>query len=120
MEDILYVKAEQNVAVKKKDLQIKDVATLYSSNTAMVQKLEKEPFYTLPGDSKILTMFTVTKIYEAVHKVYPKIQIENLGETDFIVEYEPQKKEKKMAGMSENNRGSGNRADRFGIYDYDI
>ena len=30
MEDILYVKAEQNVAVKKKDLQIKDVATLYS------------------------------------------------------------------------------------------
>ena len=94
MEDILYVKAELNVAVKKKDLQIKDVATLYSSNTAMVQKLEKEPFYTLPGDSKILTMFTVTKIYEAVHKVYPKIQIENLGETDFIVEYEPQKKEK--------------------------
>ena len=95
MEDILYVKAEQNVAVKKKDLQIEDVATLYSSNTAMVQKLEKEPFYTLPGGSKILTMFTVTKIYEAVHKVYPKIQIENLGETDFIVEYEPQKKEKK-------------------------
>lgn len=47
MEDILYVKAGQNVAVKKKDLQIKDVATLYSSNTAMVQKLEKEPFYTL-------------------------------------------------------------------------
>lgn len=41
-----------------------------------------------------MTMFTVTKIYEAVHKVYPKIQIENLGETDFIVEYEPQKKEK--------------------------
>ena len=79
MEDILYVKAEQNVAVKKKDLQIKDVATLYSSNTAKVQKLEKEPFYTLPGNSKNLTMFTVT----------------NLGETDFIVEYEPQKKEKK-------------------------
>ena len=116
MEDILYVKAGQNVAVKKKYLQIKDVATLYSSNTAMVQKLEKEPFYTLPGDSKILTMFTVTKIYEAVHKVYPKIQIENLGETDFIVEYEPQK----MAGRSENNRGSGDCADRFGIYDYDI
>ena len=75
MEDILYVKAEQNVAVKKKDLQIKDVATLYSSNTAMVQKLEKEPFYTLPGDSKNLTMFTVTKIYEAVHKVYRKSRL---------------------------------------------
>ena len=95
MEDILYVKIEQNVAVKKRDLKIKDVATLYSSNTSMVQKLEKEPFYTIPKDCKVLTMFTVTKVYEAIHKIYPKIQIENLGETDFIVEYEPQKREKK-------------------------
>ena len=92
MEDILYVKIEQNVAVKKRDLTIKDVATLYSSNTSMVQKLEKEPFYTIPKDCKVLTMFTVTKVYEAIHKIYPKIQIENLGETDFIVEYEPQKR----------------------------
>lgn len=95
MEDILYVKIEQNVAVKKRDLKIKDVATLYSSNTSMVQKLEKEPFYTIPKDCKVLTMFTVTKVYEAIHNIYPKIQIENLGETDFIVEYEPQKREKK-------------------------
>ena len=95
MEDILYVKIEQNVAVKKRDLKIKDVATLYSSNTSMVQKLEKEPFYTIPKDCKVLTMFTVTKVYEAIHKIYPKIQIENLGETDFILEYEPQKREKK-------------------------
>lgn len=95
MEDILYVKIEQNVAVKKRNLKIKDVATLYSSNTSMVQKLEKEPFYTIPKDCKVLTMFTVTKVYEAIHKIYPKIQIENLGETDFIVEYEPQKREKK-------------------------
>ena len=98
MEDILYVKAEQNVAVKKKDLQIKDVATLYSSNTAMVQKLEKEPFYTLPGGSKILTMFTVTKIYEAVHKVYPKIQIENL---DFrILSWNTNRRRKRKNGWN--------------------
>ncbi|MGN1205629.1 MAG: stage V sporulation protein AA [Eubacterium sp.] len=95
MEDILYIKAEQNIAVKKRDLKLKDVVTLYSSNTAMVQKLEKEPFYTIPRQGEILTMFTITKVYEAIHKVYPKIQIENLGETDFIVEYEPQKKERK-------------------------
>lgn len=88
MEDILYVKVEQNVPVRNRDLKLKDVATLYSANQAMVQKLEKEPFYTLPKKGKKLTMFTLTKVYETIHKVYPKITIENLGETDFIVEYE--------------------------------
>lgn len=88
MEDILYVKVEQNVPVTKRDLKLKDVATLYSVNKTMVQKLEKEPFYTIPKDSQKLTMFTITKVYEAIHKVYPKVTIENLGELDFIVEYE--------------------------------
>lgn len=92
MEDILYVKVEQNVPVSKCDLKIKDVATLYCANKGVVQKLEKEPFYTIPNDSKKLTMFTITKVYEAIHKVYPKIVIENLGENDFIVEYEKPKK----------------------------
>lgn len=91
MEDILYVKVEQNVPVSKRDLKLKDVATLYSVNKGMVQKLEKEPFYTIPKDSQKLTMFTITKVYEAIHKVYPQITIENLGEKDFIIEYEGEK-----------------------------
>lgn len=92
MEDILYVKVEQNVPVSKRDLTLKDVATLYSASKTVVQKLEKEPFYTIPKEGQKLTMFTVTKVYETIHKVYPRITIENLGETDFIVEYEGGKK----------------------------
>lgn len=91
MEDILYVKVEQNVPVTKRDLTLKDVATLYSVNKGMVQKLEKQPFYTIPKDGQKLTMFTVTKVYEAIHKMYPNVTIENLGETEFIVEYEGKK-----------------------------
>ena len=92
MEDILYVKVEQNIPVTKRELTLKDVATLYSVNKSMVQKLEKEPFYTIPKDGHKLTMFTITKVYETIHKLYPQITIENLGELDFIVEYEEGKK----------------------------
>ncbi len=92
MEDILYVKVEQNIPVTKRELTLKDVATLYSVNKSMVQKLEKEPFYTIPKDGQKLTMFTITKVYETIHKLYPQITIENLGELDFIVEYEEGKK----------------------------
>ena len=87
MEDILYIKVGQNIPVTKRDLKLKDVATLYSTNTTMVQKLEKEPFYTLPRDGEKLTMFTITKVYEGGHRGYPDVAIENLGEQDFIVEY---------------------------------
>lgn len=91
MEDILYVKVEQNVPVSKRDLTLKDVAVLYSVNKTMVQNLEKQPFYTIPKDGQKLTMFTITKVYEAIHKAYPNVTIENLGEKDFIVEYEGEK-----------------------------
>jgi len=77
MEDILYVKIEQNIPV---------------------QKLEQEIFYTLPKDCQQKTMFTIGKVFEGIHKVYPSIQIENIGEKDFIVDLEePDQKEKSRA-----------------------
>ena len=36
MEDILYLKVEQNIPVTKRELTLKDVATLYSVNKSMV------------------------------------------------------------------------------------
>lgn len=95
MEDILYIKVSQNVPTQKQQLKIGDVAKLYSVNKSMVQKLNEAPFYTMPTHPEKLTMFTVTKVYEAIHRVYPKIIIENLGENDFIVEYETEKKPSK-------------------------
>lgn len=97
MEDILYVKVSQNVPARKRNLKIEDVATLYSVNKTMVKKLNQAPFYTLPQNPEKLTMFTITKVYEAIHRVYPKITIENLGEKDFILEYETEKKPGRVA-----------------------
>lgn len=98
MEEILYVKIEQNIAVKKRTLTFKDIASLYCTNKEIVQNLEKEIFYTLPKEGPQKTMFTIAKVYEGIHRQYPKLQIENLGERDFIVDYEhPDQKEKGKA-----------------------
>lgn len=98
MEEILYIKIEQNIPISKKEITFKDLGTLYCTNKNVVQKLEKTTFYTLPNDTQQKTMFTITKVYEAIHKTYPDIQIENLGEKDFIIDYEePDHKEKGKA-----------------------
>ena len=94
MEEILYIKVEQNVPVKKRALTFQDIATLYCTNTSVVQKLNKELFYTLPESGPQKTMFTITKVYEKIHSFYPALRIENLGERDFVVDLElPDKKE---------------------------
>lgn len=95
MEEILYVKIAQNIPVTKRALTFKDIATLYCTNKKIVQTLEKETFYTLPKDTAQKTMFTIGKVYEEIHKTYPNLKIENIGERDFIVDYEkPDQKEK--------------------------
>ena len=95
MEEILYIKIEQNIPVKKRALTYKDIASLYCTNKKIVQKLEQETFYTLPADCNQKTMFTISKVYEGIHKIYPNLKIENVGEKDFIVDLElPDGKEK--------------------------
>lgn len=99
MEEILYVKIEQNIPVSKKSITFKDIATLYCTNKSIVQKLEKEIFYTLPNDAPQKNMFTIAKVYEGIHKLYPNLTIENLGERDFIIDYEHPDKKEKSKGM---------------------
>ena len=52
-------------------------------------------FYTLPAHGPQKTMFTIAKVYEVIHQKYPNLKIENLGERDFVIDYEkPDEKEK--------------------------
>jgi stage V sporulation protein AA len=87
MKVIIYVKAGQNVMVYKKELVLKDVVKLYAADKKRVIKLENEPFYMISEMSQKKTMFSILKVYEAIHRVYPGAEIINIGESDFIVEY---------------------------------
>lgn len=99
MEEILYIKIEQNIPVSKKAITFKDIATLYCTNKNIVQKLEGETFYTLPNNTSQKTMFTIAKVYECIHKIYPDLEIQNLGESDFVIDYEHPDKKESSKGM---------------------
>lgn len=99
MEEILYVKIRQNIPVSKKSVTFKDIATLYCTNKDIVKNLDKEIFYTLPNNAPQKNMFTIAKVYEGIHKIYPNLVIENLGERDFIIDYEHPDKREAGKGM---------------------
>ena len=78
MEEILYVKIEQNIPVAKRQITFHDLATLHCTNKKLVQELNQMVFYTLPAHSPQKTMFTIAKVYEVIHQKYPNLKIEIL------------------------------------------
>lgn len=88
MEEILYIKIEQNIPVRSRTITFRDIASFHCTNRKIVQTIEKETFYTLPANGNQKTMFTIARVYEGIHKIYPNLRIENLGEKDFIVDWE--------------------------------
>ena len=45
----------------------------------------------MPEQGQNRFVFSILKVIEQIHRVYPGMDIENLGETEFIVTYEKQK-----------------------------
>ena len=92
--ETVYLKIDQNVLVYDRRVTLGDIASITSSNEAMVRQLKQKKLYTFqeptkPGKrSKIQReIFSILKIIEAIHEDYPNAEIDNQGEADFIVEY---------------------------------
>ena len=98
--DTLYIKIEQNVLVKEPSVVLKDIAKLTSTNRELVNKLKTlkvYQFHTPANQDKKKRqsqVFSILKIIELIGKEYSNVDIQNMGEKDFIIEYEPQQEVK--------------------------
>ena len=100
-DETIYVKIDQNVLVYDRNVTLGDIASLTCSNEAMLRQLKQKKIYTFPdnakeGSQKIKRkVFSVLKIVELIHEDYPNAEVDNEGETDFIIEYKKDPTEKK-------------------------
>lgn len=89
----VYLKIGQSVKVVNRKILIQDVAEVYSSDTNLVKKIEEMVLYSVKGDKDERLIFSVVKVIKMIQKAYPDISIQNIGETDFIVDYNIPRKE---------------------------
>lgn len=97
MEDILYVQIGQRIKVSNPQVTLGDLGTFYCFHKDVVKNISSLPFYHFRKDEEnVQAVFSITKVYEIIHKKYPDITIENEGETDFILQKEEKEKNKTL------------------------
>ncbi len=91
MEPIIYIKAPQCIDITDPSVTFGDFLTIYCTDTKIQNKLNNLQFYTFPAGESAQVVVSVLKIMEMILTHYPDAQIENLGEGDFILSYDPPK-----------------------------
>ena len=90
--ETLYLKIDSNVLVHHRNLTIKDIAQTVCSNSSVQNKvltLKLTDFHiTKPGRY----VKSVLEVLEVIQKEFPQIEVENLGEADFMITYEEEGK----------------------------
>lgn len=91
--EIIYIKADRNIEVEHTDVTIGDVMEVECSDLAIlarVKSLKLVKFYHSEEKKQNRITMSVLKVISVIHETYPRIEIQNLGETDFIITFERQ------------------------------
>ena len=92
--ETVYVKADRNIEVSKTDVTIGDVMKIECVNPtvlARIKCMKLLKFHNADNKNKDRIAVSILKVIASIHEVYPNVDIQNMGETDFIVTYEKQK-----------------------------
>lgn len=81
----MYIKASGNCIVYDKNITIGDVLKIECSNNSILRTIKQMKLYQFNHEHAIV--ISILKVIEIIHKEYPSVEIQNLGESDFIVEY---------------------------------
>lgn len=92
MSDILYLKIDKNVQARSNPVTIGDIATLNCSTKPIENKVKVMRLQTKVIKGPGRYVFSVFDVIETIQKEYPNLEIQNLGEADFIITVEKENK----------------------------
>lgn len=100
MKATVYIKGGRNVEVTKPDVTLGDIVQMECGNTAILPKLKTMRLLKFQTDAKNKSggqekisrhVVSILRIIELIHREYPEVEVQNMGEPDIIVTYELQK-----------------------------
>ena len=85
----VYLKLNQITQVNEKDIFLKDVASVYCSDPALQNRCNALKIKTIRENKEKRYVQDVMPIVQKITQLGQGIQVVNLGETDFILDYRP-------------------------------
>ncbi|MEF9915947.1 MAG: stage V sporulation protein AA [Lachnospiraceae bacterium] len=89
--EIVYVKADQNVEVGKHLVTLGDVFSMECSNQDILNRLKTIRLIKIPEKGGKRFVISILKVIEIIHELYPGLRVYNLGAPDIIITFEEQK-----------------------------
>lgn len=99
MSRILYLKIEQCIQVPSKSVKIGDVAKLECTDTSVVNRLKTEKLMDIDSNPNNRSVVSVLAVIQKIHEIYPELDIQNLGESDFIIGLKPKPEGKLLVAV---------------------
>lgn len=91
----IYLKADIHSLVTNEKVYLRDIAKIEGVGEDTLQRIKDIELYEFGASpKKQMAVFSVLKVIELIHKNFPDLDIEPLGEEDFIVEYKGRKTDK--------------------------
>ncbi len=103
MSEILYLKLGKNIRTYNRTLTLGEAAQMQCADKTVINRLKTEKLYTFdrvkPGRKACAarTVLSAVDVVKKIQNVYPKLEIQNLGETDFVIEYSTKTEESRTA-----------------------
>ncbi len=85
-QETLYIKLSKNVEVDKEDVTLKDIGKLYCKDHTILSKCSALKILKMKKDGPQKKVISVMKIIEQITQQLPNVEIQNIGETDTLIE----------------------------------
>lgn len=96
MQENIYIKVALRVVVSHKNVVIKDIATVYCSNEELLTRIKELPLVVMEPKKNSQYAVSIMKLIAMIDTIDSNLNVVNLGEEEFLIEYQPEKADNKI------------------------
>lgn len=94
---VLYLKAEQNAEVMQAQVCVKDIASVYCSDSSITSKVKALKIYQFQEEKRKRQVISILRVIELIEKECPAVTVESVGESATLIELVNAGRHKTMA-----------------------
>ena len=90
----VYIKAEKNVEVSKVEICLGDVLQIECTDPGLLEKIKKirlMKFHKTDPKKESRAAISMFRVVQCIHAQFPELEVQNMGEIDFIITYKKEK-----------------------------